>query len=201
MSFRLLASHTFVIFPGQILKDEKKRTAYDQYGSYSQQPGFDPSAFGKTAGGFSGFQDFASAFSNRGQGPDIFDQLFGSFGARQSRGSETARGANIETTIQITFMEACKGTKKTVNVSPIADCKTCSGTGLKAGAKRKTCTACGGSGTRTFVIDGGFQMASTCNVCMGEGNAIPRNSECPTCGGLGKVKTTKAVQVSIPAGK
>lgn len=98
-------------------------------------------------------------------------------------------------------MEACKGTKKTVNVSPITDCNTCSGSGLRQGAKRKTCTTCGGSGSRTFVIDGGFQMASTCNVCRGEGNSIPKHSECSSCGGLGKVKSTKSVQVSVPAGK
>ena len=54
----------------QILKDDKKRAAYDQYGSASQQPGFDPNAFsgfGGAGAGFSGFQDFASAFGGAGR--------------------------------------------------------------------------------------------------------------------------------------
>ncbi|RDB28435.1 DnaJ 1, mitochondrial [Hypsizygus marmoreus] len=186
-----------------ILKDEKKRAAFDQYGSASQHPGFDTNGAagargaGGFPGGFSGFQDFSGAFNQR-QSSDLFDQLFGSFGGRPSRGPE--RGANIETTVKINFMEACKGTTKTVNVSPVTNCSTCSGSGLKQGAKRTTCTACGGSGTRTFIIDSGFQMASTCSVCSGVGSSVPRSGQCGTCGGVGKVKSTKTVQVNIPAG-
>lgn len=184
-----------------ILKDDKKRAAYDQYGSASQQPGFDPNAFAgaRGAGGFAGFQDFSAAFGQN-SGPDLFEQLFGAFGGRQSRGSETARGENLEAIIKITFMEACKGTTKKVNVNPVTDCTTCSGSGLKPGAKRATCTTCGGSGTRTFVIDSGFQMASTCHACAGAGSTVPRSGQCSSCGGLGKVRSSKSVQVNIPAG-
>ena len=184
------------------MKDDKKRAAYDQYGTASQQPGFDPNAFAgaRGAGGFAGFQDFNAAFGQN-PGSDLFEQLFGAFGGRQSRSSESARGANLETTIKITFMEACKGATKKVNVNPVTDCSTCSGSGLKPGAKRMTCSACGGSGTRTFVIDSGFQMASTCHVCSGVGSSVPRSGQCSSCGGLGKVRSTKAVQVDIPAGQ
>ncbi|KAF5377428.1 hypothetical protein D9615_005145 [Tricholomella constricta] len=190
------------------LKDEKKRAAFDKFGSASQQPGFDPNAFGRagaggfqgfSAGGFSGFQDLGGSFS-QGQAGDLFEHLFGSFAGRQSQSSEMSRGANIETSINISFMEACKGTTKTVHVSPVTNCGTCSGTGLKQGAKRTTCTACGGSGTQTFVISGGFQMANTCRTCDGVGSTIPRNAQCSSCRGMGRVRTSKAVQVTIPAG-
>jgi molecular chaperone DnaJ len=183
----------------QVLKDEKKRAAYDQYGSAAQQPGFDPNAFAHARAGFADFQDFSGGFSQGGS--DLFEQLFGAFGGRQSRGPETYRGANLETTIKITFMEACKGATKKVNIHPVTDCSSCSGSGLKPGAKRTTCTACGGSGTRTFVIESGFQMASTCNACHGVGSSVPRNGQCSNCGGVGKVRSTKSVQVDIPAGK
>ncbi|KAI0050720.1 DnaJ protein [Auriscalpium vulgare] len=192
-----------------ILKDEKKRAAYDQYGAASQQPGFDPSAFGRNpfgggAGGFSGFQDFGSAFGGaRGQS-DLFEQLFGAMGGRgRGRGSpfpENASGADVEASVGVSFMDAAKGTSRTVNVTPVADCGTCTGTGLKSGAKRSTCTTCGGSGTRTFVIDSGFQMASTCPTCQGAGTAIPRGGECGDCAGVGKVRKRKSVKVEIPAG-
>jgi len=197
-------SHSFS-FRFQILKDEKKQAAYDQYGSASQQPGFDPNAF--SGGGFPGsagfgnFQDFASAFGgSRGASSDLFEQLFGGAfgGAGRSRGP--TRGADIDTAVTLSFLEACKGATRKVNISPVKDCDTCSGSGLKPGAKRTSCTTCGGTGTRTFVIDSGFQMASTCNACDGVGSTIPRSGQCSTCAGVGKVRTRKTVDVSIPPG-
>ncbi|KAH9947710.1 DnaJ protein [Amylocystis lapponica] len=187
-----------------ILKDEKKRASYDQYGAASQQPGFDPNArnpFG--AGGF-GFQDFSASFGGaRGQG-DLFEQLFGAFGGRgRSRGPghvEETQGSDIEAAIGVTFMEACKGTSRTMTLTPIENCSTCSGTGLKAGAKRSSCTSCGGTGARTFVLDNGFQMASTCPDCKGTGSTVPRGSQCGHCSGVGQVRIQKSVKVDIPAG-
>ncbi|TFY65273.1 hypothetical protein EVG20_g5657 [Dentipellis fragilis] len=176
------------------LKDEKKRAAYDKFGAASQQPGFDPDAFSRSsfggAGGFGGFQDMSGAFGGaRGQS-DLFEQLFGAFSGE----------GDIEATVGVSFMDAAKGAKRTVNIHPVANCNTCSGSGLKAGAKRSTCPSCGGSGTRTFVIDNGFQMASTCPTCSGTGTAIPHGSQCGDCAGVGKVRTRKSVQVDIPAG-
>ena len=198
----------------QILKDEKKRAEFDKYGAASQQPGFDPNAFsqgrgfaggfsGGFSGGFPGFDGFSASFgSGRTAQSDLFEQLF-NFGAGRARGSpfsESMRGADLETTVNISFQEAARGTSKKVNVTPIVSCPTCSGSGMKKGAKRLTCTACGGTGHRTFVIDNGFQMASTCNVCGGVGSTIPRSSQCSDCDGVGKVQTKKSVTVTIPAG-
>lgn len=191
----------------EILKDEKKRKAYDQFGSASQQQGFDPDAF--ASGGFSGgshttFDDLASAFGGfrsggGGGGHNLFHELFGAFAGGGPR-TTNARGADLETTIGISFVDACKGTTRKINVSPIVNCTTCSGSGLKSGTKRSTCTTCGGSGSRTFVIDSGFQMSSTCQACSGLGSTIPRNSQCGSCGGVGKVRQRKTVEVNIPAG-
>lgn len=111
------------------------------------------------------------------------------------------QGDSLQATIGVTFMEACKGTTRSINITPIVSCSTCSGTGLKAGAKRATCTECGGSGTRTFVIDSGFQMASTCPACHGVGSTVPRGSQCGECGGVGQVRIRKSVKVDVPAGK
>ncbi|KAL0578028.1 Chitinase 2 [Marasmius crinis-equi] len=189
-----------------VLKDDSKRKAYDQYGSTSQQPGFDPNmfsgGFGGAAGGFN-FQDFASAFgggrARGGLGNDLFETLFNGFGQASGR-QGPSRGADIQTNISINFLEACKGTTRTVNISPVSDCSSCSGSGLKPGAKRTSCTTCGGTGTRTFVIESGFQMASTCGTCGGTGSTVPRGGQCSGCGGVGKVKTRKTVTVEIPPG-
>ncbi|KIJ68671.1 hypothetical protein HYDPIDRAFT_106908 [Hydnomerulius pinastri MD-312] len=191
-----------------ILKDEKKRGAYDQYGSASQQPGFDPNAFaqnpfGGGAGGFSGFQDFSQAFGGSAQS-DLFSQLFGgAFGGRARSGGgfgQNSKGADIEARVSITFMDACKGIARSLNVNPVSTCGTCTGTGLKRGAKRATCSSCHGTGTKTFVIDSGFQMASTCGTCFGTGTTIPRGSQCGDCGGQGHVRSKKTVNVDIPPG-
>ncbi|KAH7923983.1 hypothetical protein BV22DRAFT_1113052 [Leucogyrophana mollusca] len=187
-----------------VLKDDKKRAAYDQYGAASQQPGFDPNAFARNpfggGGGFSGFKDFSEAFGGSTQG-DLFSQLFGNaFGGRTSGFSQNTKGANIEAHISVTFMDACKGTTRSLNVNPIAACSSCSGTGLRRGAKRSSCSSCHGTGTRTFVLDSGFQMASTCGTCLGSGSTIPRGSQCVDCSGQGHVRTKKTVNVDIPPG-
>ncbi|PSR80749.1 hypothetical protein PHLCEN_2v6665 [Hermanssonia centrifuga] len=190
-----------------ILKDDKKRAEYDQYGAASQQPGFDSSAFSGGFGGagsFGGF-NFGSTFGGGSQSQgNVFEQLFGSFGgARNGRGhgfADVSRGSDLEASIGVSFMEACKGTSRTINITPVVNCGTCSGTGLKAGAKRSTCTSCGGSGSRTFVIDSGFQMSTTCNTCQGTGSSVPRGSQCGECAGVGQVRIRKSVKVDIPAG-
>ena len=186
----------------QILKDEKKRAAFDEYGHASQQPGFDPNAFshGSFAGGFPGFDAFTAAFGKGGRqsGNEFFEHLFG-FGSSQSHG-RASRGDDIEAQVTLSFLDACKGVTRTINISPLTNCSTCSGTGIRPGAKRSTCGACGGSGTRTFVIDSGFQMASTCGTCEGTGYVVHRKDQCVTCMGVGTVKSKKSVNVTIPPG-
>ncbi|KAI5898568.1 uncharacterized protein SCHCODRAFT_02612494 [Schizophyllum commune H4-8] len=188
------------------LKDEKKRAAYDQFGSASQQPGFDPNMFsqgGGGFGGFGGFHDFAQAFGAQAGargGGSLFEELFSSFGGAGAGRRANMRGEDLTSSITISFLESCKGTRRNVSVQPIVDCASCSGSGLKAGMKKTTCSACSGTGQRTFVIDSGFQMATTCNVCKGAGSTIPRNGECNSCGGVGKVRIKKTVVVDIPRG-
>ncbi len=49
-------------------------------------------------------------------------------------------------------------------------------------------------------MSGGFQMASTCDACGGQGVTIPRGGECNSCGGDGTVRERKKVVVDIPGG-
>ena len=79
------------------------------------------------------------------------------------------KGPDLEATIGICFMDACRGTKKTIEVTPVIDCPPYMGAGLKPGIKRTKRSACNGTGTRTFVDDSGFRTASTCQVCRGVG--------------------------------
>ena len=179
-----------------ILSDDQKRASFDQFGSADgPNMGFDPFG-GAGAAGFGGFHP--------GSAESIFESLFGgAFGggrtARTGFGGET-RGEDIEASVNITFEEACKGTSRTVSINPIDRCSTCTGSGLKENAKRSTCQVCRGTGTRTFVIQGGFQMASTCPACSGTGSSIAPGDECSSCSGAGRVKSKRSIMINIPAG-
>lgn len=198
----------------EILSDPKKKEQYDQFGaaafdpSAGGGPGGDPFGGGSPFSGFGGGQGGFGGFGG-GQGgfgfEDLFNQAFGGGGGGRGRGrnpfQETAVvGDNIEVQTTISFLEAAKGTSKTINITPLVSCNTCSGNGLKAGAKRTACPSCGGSGTRVHFMSGGFQMASTCNTCSGSGTTVPKGSQCKTCHGDGVVRERKTLTVDIPGG-
>ncbi|TXT11221.1 hypothetical protein VHUM_01972 [Vanrija humicola] len=195
-----------------ILSDDTKRQAYDRYGSASTQEGFDPDMFSRAgAGGFGGFQDFGGAFGGRGGNPsDLFEQLFGGafgggapFGAGGPGGAgpraRQVRGDDLESSITLSFNDACAGVTRKVMVTPVVDCKPCHGSGLKPGEKKTTCGTCRGTGQQAFQVQGMF-MASTCPTCGGSGSVIPRSARCDSCDGVGRVKERKEVDVEIPAG-
>lgn len=108
-------------------------------------------------------------------------------------------GADIESSLHISFMEAAKGAQKPLSFRSVVNCKSCSGTGLKTGAKSKTCGTCNGTGQKTFVR-GGFQMITECPTCHGSGTIIDQKDKCGSCEGHGKVREKKTVMVNIPAG-
>ncbi|KAF3072560.1 hypothetical protein V8C40DRAFT_169513 [Trichoderma camerunense] len=188
----------------EILSDPKKREQYDQFGDAS----FDPNAaggnpFAGAAGGnpFAGF-GAQGGFGGGFGGGFNFEDLFSAFGGRRSNPfqQEILVGDNIESHVSISFMEAAKGTSKTITITPVESCNTCSGSGLKSGAQRSQCHSCEGTGTRVHYAQGGFQMASTCGSCGGTGSTIPKSSECRTCSGQGVVRNKKTITVDIPAG-
>jgi molecular chaperone DnaJ len=201
----------------ELLSDAKKKETYDRYGSgaFDQNGGFDPNAAGGNpfagAGGFHGFggAGFGGGGFGGGFSGDInFEDLFGAFtggagraGRRRASPHESILvGEDIEVQTNISFMEAAKGTGKDIFITPLVECKTCTGSGLKKGAKRSQCKSCNGSGTRVHFMQGGFQLASTCDVCNGSGMVTPRGSDCGTCSGQGVVRDRRTVHVDIPGG-
>ncbi|GAA5957889.1 hypothetical protein JCM21900_001300 [Sporobolomyces salmonicolor] len=185
------------------LSDDKKRADFDRFGAASQQPGFDSDAYARASSSFggAGFGDFFGGGAGGPAGADIFESLFGAFGRGGSAGPrQSPVGDDIEISLSVPFIDAAKGSSRTVAISPVVDCHTCKGSGMKEGMKKTTCGSCGGSGTRTFTIQSGFQMASTCAACGGSGHVAPPGSNCGTCAGVGKVRERRTVEVKIPPG-
>ena len=115
-------------------------------------------------------------------------------------GSSFGPGEDIQASVRIPFLDACKGTTRSIEINPVTDCSSCSGSGLKAGAKRKTCQTCNGTGTQHLIIQNGFAMSTTCRACGGQGVTTDANDGCLGCGGVGKIRMKKKVEVKIPAG-
>lgn len=120
-------------------------------------------------------------------------------GRRNPFQEEILVGDNIEVQTNISFLDSAKGVKKDIHITPMVECGTCSGSGMKKGAKRAECQSCGGTGQRITSM-GGFHMSATCSSCGGSGFAIPRGSSCNTCGGDGAVKERKTITIDIPGG-
>ncbi|MCQ2979387.1 MAG: molecular chaperone DnaJ [Clostridia bacterium] len=178
----------------EVLSDSQKRAAYDQYGHAAFQNG------GAGAGGFGGFNGFSGmgGFDDLG---DIFSEFFGGGSRRSSRNRGPKPGRDVEMSIEIDFKEAVFGCTKNVTLNCYDTCKTCHGTGAKAGTSATTCTKCNGQGRVISVqqtILGSFRQESVCPSCNGKGKII--KDKCPTCNGLGKEKVRKTFEVSIPAG-
>ena len=54
------------------------------------------------------------------------------------------KGANIRTSVRITFEEAVFGVSKEIELTLKDECATCHGTGAKPGTSPETCAKCGG---------------------------------------------------------
>ena len=171
-----------------VLSDSEKRQKYDQFGH---------AAFDGGAGGAGGFE---FNFDDMG---DIFGDLFGGmFGGGRSRNPNgPQKGANLRTSIRVTFEEAAFGCEKEIELNLKDECKTCNGTGAKPGTTPVTCTKCGGKGQIVFTQQSLFGMVrnvQTCPDCRGKGKVI--KDKCPDCYGTGYISSRKKIQVSVPAG-
>lgn len=174
-----------------VLSDPEKRRQYDQFGHAAFEGG--------GAGGFSGFDFGGADFS------DIFGDIFGDFfggGSRSSRGSNgPMKGANLRTSVRISFSEAVFGVEKELDLNLKDTCKTCNGTGAKPGTSPETCRRCGGRGqvvTQHQTPFGTIRNSQVCPDCNGTGKTI--KDKCPDCHGTGYISGRKKIQVSIPAG-
>lgn len=184
----------------EVLKDEKKRQRYDQFGHAGV--GSSAASDGNPFAGFGGFggpgQEVHFDFGDLGLG-DILGSFFGG-GARPS-GPRQARGSDVETSIELTFEEAIFGAEKKMNLTLDAECSHCKGTTVEPGYELKSCDVCKGSGqvVRSMqTIFGNIQQQTICDRCKGTGK-IPEKV-CSVCRGKGTERKSQEITLKIPAG-
>ncbi len=174
-----------------ILSDEQKRAAYNQFGHAGVKQGPQGGPGGAGFGG-AGFEDiFGDIFG------DMFNQGGRGAGGRRGQQSRAQRGSDLKYDITLTLEEAVHGVTKKINVPSWVGCKTCEGSGAKKGSKPVTCKTCSGMG-QVRMQQGFFSVTQTCPSCHGQGQTI--SDPCPSCRGQGRSQETKTLSVNIPAG-
>ena len=179
----------------EVLGDEQKRQAYDQFG-FAGVEGMG----GGQQDHSTVFRDFEDIFGGFGDFSSIFGSIFGnagggSFGGRQS--DRPHRGSNLRYDIELPFEKAVYGTTVEISYSKDDTCKTCSGSGSTDGSGRKVCGTCKGSG-QIRRSSGFFSISQPCPTCSGEGSVIDK--PCRDCSGSGITKKKQKIKVTIPPG-
>lgn len=185
----------------EVLSDKQKRQMYDQFGfdgpQYGGGQGGGYYSYGSGFDGFSGFSDFGDL----GDLGDIFSSFFGGSSRTKSNPNSPRKGADLKVTLEITFEEAYKGVEKEVTINRNETCKSCKGSGAKAGTSAVKCGACNGTGKIKQVVTTPFGQMTTqkvCSTCGGTGKVI--KEPCPDCRGKGTVRKSVKIKVKIPEG-
>jgi molecular chaperone DnaJ len=170
----------------EVLNDEQKRAAYDQFG----HAGVDPSMGGGPGGFHGGSGNFSDIFG------DVFSDIFG--GARGAGGGSRAnRGSDLRYNLEMSLEDAVNGKDVKIRVPTFVICETCNGSGAKKGSSPQTCGTCHGQG-QVRMQQGFFSVQQTCPTCHGKGTVI--KDPCGSCHGQGRVQEHKTLSVKIPAG-
>ena len=181
----------------EVLSDSQKKARYDQFGHAGVDPNYGAGGGGAYGGGFGGG---GFDFGDLG---DIFGSFFGGGfgGGRQANPNAPQKGETVQTRVTISFEEAAKGCKRTVDINRVDSCPDCHGTGASAGSSPKTCPDCQGRGyvnVQQRTPFGVISSQKSCPKCQGKGKVV--DNPCQKCRGNGRVNKKVSVDVNIPAG-
>ena len=182
-----------------VVGDPERRKEYDEVRAMAAQGG----GFGFGPGGPGGFGGFTTEDVDLGDLGSLFGNLFGrgAGGPGAARGGRGAvrpqRGADLETELHLSFVDAVDGVTTSVGFVSDAVCGTCHGDGAAPGTSPVVCPRCHGQGT-VAEDQGPFSFSTPCPRCGGRGAII--ETPCPTCAGSGIERRQRNVKVRIPAG-
>jgi molecular chaperone DnaJ len=131
----------------EVISDKEKRQKYDKYGDkwqyadqFEQAGQQQPQYWENSPGGSTSYR-----FGGDVGGMDnIFEELFGGGRSRGfSRRSQSRRGQDLESTVEVTLEEAYSGTSRTINLQVEEPCTACKGSGR---IHNLPCSVCHGAG-------------------------------------------------------
>jgi len=172
-----------------VIGDEERRAEYDQVRAMGP-------VGGSMGGGFGGPGGFSVGFPG-GAGFDLGDLFGGLFGGQGQGGHGGRRGADLETRLTLSFVEAVEGVTTSVHLVSDAACSTCGGNGARPGTRPTICGACAGRGVQAD-DQGPFSFSRPCGSCGGRGQQV--DDPCGACRGSGSERRPREVKVRIPAG-
>ena len=173
-----------------VLSDAAKRKEYDEARRLSGL-GF------RFPGGGGSMDDLFRNAGDTNLG-DIFGGLFGGTGRRPGPARGPRRGRDVEGQVTIDFVQAVEGATVSMQTVSETACDSCHGTGAKPGTSPRVCATCQGSGMQSSTSGGMFSISEPCRECHGRGLVI--EAPCPACAGSGRGRSTRTMQVRIPAG-
>lgn len=179
-----------------VLYDDQKRSAYDQFGHAAfEQTGGGPGGGNPfQGGGFSGFGDDIDL-------GDIFSSFFGGGSTRRRSQSGPQRGNDRLMRLKVDFMDVVLGKDTLVSFDYDDECPHCHGSGADTPNDVRICPTCGGRGSvkrQQRTLFGVMENETVCPECHGTGKIISK--KCNECGGSGHVHTKKEMKIHIPAG-
>lgn len=177
----------------EVLSDDGKKSFYDQTGEIP----------GENNGGGGGMPP---GFSMGGGMPFGFNMgdLFGMFGGGPggprgpSRGKRPGKAPERKTQIPLTLKDFYYGRKIQIHLERQRFCPDCKGDGY---INTKSCGDCGGSGSKTQIIQMGtmiMQNTGPCMACRGSGKT--RGDSCFGCNGSKFIKQDKNLELNILKG-
>lgn len=177
-----------------VLSDDTRRREYDEaralFGSGRPGGGGMPFDLGDLFGRAGG--------SAAGGFGDVLGGLFGQrAGSARTAGRAPRRGADVETTVTLSFLDALRGATVPLRVTTSGACGDCRGSGAAPGTSPRACGVCGGQGM-TRRDQGGFAFAEPCAACRGTGSVV--ETPCPACSGTGVTSQERTLQVRVPVG-
>jgi len=170
----------------EVLSDPEKRARYDRYGHAGLS--------GVGLHDFSGMavDDIFSVFG------DLLGDLFGDAFGRRARAD---RGIDIQTVLEIDLEDVLTGVEKSLRFERMDFCERCGGQGCEPGTQRRNCPTCGGYGQVEQQTSMGFFVSRAivdCPRCHGRGWLVQK--PCQSCGGSGRTRRERVLEVKIPAG-
>ncbi len=177
-----------------VLSNAEKRQRYDQFGHAGV------GGNGGFGGGGMNMEDIFSHFGDIFGGHFDFGGFGGGFGGSRQQGQRVRKGADLRVKVRLTLAEVASGVEKKIKVKKYVACSHCNGTGSNDGST-ETCSTCHGTGRVTRVqqtILGRMQTQSECPTCGGNGKII--KNKCPHCAGEGVVRGEEVISIKIPAG-